>query len=308
MLTFTRRSICANIGVGLIASLLPSEKEDQASQTFPRTAKSVHKTITIQKLNVVIHGLSAMIISSNINEGITLAFPDINDPQHPDTNHVYWFGTLSDIVGQEFDMIKPISPKATCVLSGLTRGNMPTSKLFLNDIVFSSIPVQTAGLRTFNLPWTDKVNSVTLMKKSDDSPLFKDDCNLGLGNVLNISTIHVLTYDIGDNDDPIITVDGMDSQWHPRPSSVSPMYSNLHVYAEPKFSDSKHARGAFDTLMKLLGKTCLKFLPFSDPHGTVSIPDLNPPTGLSASLDLLHLSDFFRGGETANCVSAIIFR
>jgi hypothetical protein len=310
MLNPTRRDVCCGLVSTALATIggFALTKQDAVSSSQQTTTS--HLVVSPTHLNVVVHGLCAIIVSpvgSDPSKGITLVFPDIADPQHTDLNHLYMFGTLNDVVGKEFDLIKPMSPRAQCVLNGLTPGSRPQAQTLKGDIVFSGISVTTTGLRTFVLPWTNNITSVALMKRSDNTPLFADTCGAGFGSIVAIPTIHVFSYDISLTDNPMIIIDGMDSLWHLQPSSVSSAYGNMHIYAEPKHSDSQHARGAFDSLMALLGKSCLKFLPFFDPRGTVRIPDTSVPAGTSSTLDLLHLDDFFKAGETANCVAAFVF-
>jgi hypothetical protein len=296
----TRRQVVTGIAGASIAAAFGCGREQQKS------IDSARPSVAISTLNVVIHGLAVMVISkSGAATGIQLVFPQITSAD-PDMSHRYWFGSLGNIVGSELDQMKPIAPLGVCTLGGVTPGSRPSANSFTADLLFPNASVDTTRCRQFFLPWTDKVRSVALVQRKDGAKLLTDNCGTSYGNVFKLSTICVLTYPLANSDAPAITYDdGSDTGWTVKPSASRPDYANLHIFAEPKRADSQHAIGAFSTLMGTIGKSCLTFDPFPDDDMS-PIPDNNPPTGTSAALDLRHLANFFRAGETANCIRAVV--
>jgi hypothetical protein len=200
--------------------------------------------------------------------------------------------------------MEAVGPGEVLTLSGVTPGSRPAKAVFSADIVFGSRTVNSFGLRQFVLPWTPNIQSKRKTSRSDGKALFNDTGGFGLGTIKEIATIHVLTYDLADTDAPIITyADNTEAPWQPVASS-NPAYATMHIFAEPKQSDADHALDSFGLLEDELNIR-RKDLTFQ--LDTMSVANDNPMPGIYPAFDLQPLSKLFKAGETANCVSGIVY-
>jgi hypothetical protein len=299
----TRREVLTGIAGCSAAAAFGCKKESPESADRVQMALKTNFT----KLNVLIHGLSAMVID---NSGIHLYMPSFIDPRNPDMSHRYLFGNLVYTLHKELGQMQSMGPRDVCTLSGVTAGSRPKPSSFDSNLnlIFQGASVTCADCRQFNLPWTDQIQAVAVIHRADNAKLMTDACGTGYGNTKKLSSICVLSYDLKDTDQPqIMYDDASNTGWSLQQCGDLnyPTYANLHIFAEPKDADSDHAISGFKKLMGNIGKTCLSFDPFV---GIKMIQDNDnpPPKGTLQAFDLRHLGDF-RGGEVANCVSAVIF-
>jgi hypothetical protein len=312
MSKITRRDVLSGIAGCSLAAILGCEDKHQATTDIVKSG-----TGTVTKLNVIIHGLAVIKVdSSNAASGITLFMPLVKDPMNTDMSHRYWFGSLVYTKSHELDKMKAIGPKDVCTLGGFNPGSKPSNTTFdpTLNLVFPGASVDSTGCRQFIMPWTDQVQSVAYLHRKDNLKLLTDNnCGTSYGNIFKLSSICVLTYDVKQNDQPQITFDdGSDTGWTLEPGNVKPapgqpIYGNLHIFAEPRKANAKHAKDGFTTLMTVIGKQqCLSFDDFPD-DGTEPTADTPPaPAGTDANFDLLHLGKLLKAGEVANCVRAVV--
>jgi hypothetical protein len=271
-------------------------------------------------LNVVIHGLSALIVqppSANPKEGISLFCPEVVDSDGC-ISHSYLCGSLSNAPGNATKDLITMPKDYAYKLVGVKAGTRPTKKSFdsSTNIFFEtkSATASGSGKRTFTLPWPASVASMAVMERIDGQTLLTDNSPSHPNrNLYWASTISVLVYEVEDT--PQIIWDNKDLGWKPGTSS-DPQFANLHIFAEPKkHTDSTHAIGAFKTLMSSLAipeGTLDKFVSFNPCKYVRQLPDPIAPRGLRRDLDLQHLRDLSdcpspEAGELANCLRALVF-
>jgi hypothetical protein len=271
-------------------------------------------------LNVVIHGLSALIVqpsSVNPKEGITLFCPEVLDS---DTcvGHAYLCGSLSNVPGNATKDLITMPRDYAYKLVGVKSGKRPTKESFdLSTNIFfetKSVTTSGSGKRTFTLPWPASVASMAVIERVDGQLLVTDKSpNHPNENLCWSSTIGVLVYEIEDT--PQILWNNKPVAWVPG-TGTDPNFVNLHIFAEPQHhTDSAHASAAFKTLMSSLTipagslDTLVSFKSFVHAR---QLPDPIAPLGLRRDLDLQHLADIAdctsqMAGEMANCLRALVF-
>ena len=321
MSNITRRNLLTGIAGCSLAAALGCEDEgnknagkdqDKSAAKDQAAVRSQATSSPPTKLNVLIHGLSVFYVNQGPKEtGIQLYMPlivDMDQPPDHDKDHRYLFGNIQDVPSHAADLLIPIGPTDVCTLSGVKPSvSRPDESLFKADLLFPQATVNSpASLRQFVLPWTTAIQSVAKVKRNTPRTVLLEDNRPhpahNYGNVLQLSTICILTYDI--TGQPKITNANGDTGWSPLPSATNPDYANLHIYAEPKKGTAGHAVEAFKTLMDTINQPLLKFRPFPD-RGMDKIPDTSIPG--TAGIDLLHLNELLdKAGEVANCVRAVV--
>jgi hypothetical protein len=271
-------------------------------------------------LNVIIHGLSALIVqppSTKPEEGITLFCPEIIDSTDDSLSHSYLCGTLSSVSGQETKGLISMTREYDYKLVGVKAGARPSKESFgaLTNLSFTaaSITANGTGKRKFTLPWPSSIASVAVMERSDGKPLVTDiSSGSPNANLYWASTITVLVYEIDGS--PRILWGSTDIGWRAT-AAGNPHFSNLHIFAEPKGQpDTTHAINAFKVLMGSLvipQGSLSGLVSFNTYPGVRQLPDAVVPPGLSRDPDLQHLHHFFprltgHGGELANCVRSLV--
>lgn len=280
----------------------------------------------LQRLNVVLHGLMAIVVShSNPDRGIKLIFPDVDFGD--DNPHVYLAGSVRYLKPRDCYLIP--FPKGTSQILGLQKGTFPD---FSNADNFylpngdGALSVNEGDKRCILLPWPDSVASLNPLYLYYDpqqcyssTPLIScvDSTNPN-AKLRRISTIHVLSYNVNEQGPILIGPDGKDLGWNPCTAGIwdpcPSIVSNLHIFAEPRAPvGADHAMQAFDKLMGIINYgsgTLYNYFKFNnfDVKLVKLCSNIAAPYGIDPALDLLNLPQLkiTAGGEMANCVAAII--
>jgi hypothetical protein len=342
----TRREVIAGLAATTATFSIGCcrEAERIKSQQIHPAAAKLAPPVKCAQLNVVLHGLMAIGVLTNPpspNEGIRLVFPDIPDGGTGSPAHQYLMGNVTAATSGNSDLIGFAPGAHPHQVLGLLQGSHPDfsqepSTFFLPNSG-NSLHLDEPGKRVVIMPWPKSIMSVNKMyigpvSTQCESPVplistpSAQDPN---GKLINISTIHILTYDCDPNDTNgprVIKPDGTDLGWIPQPRMLpahgctTAQTANLHIFAEPqeRVKNVNHVVHAFHELMATIKKNgggdlstdygFVGFNSFTIGDAQFCPPDGKCRPGIIPDLDLANLVDLSasEAGEVANCIQGVV--
>jgi len=271
---------------------------------------------SIQQLNVIVHGLAAIVVPPGPSGGVTIFLPDSNNIM---LNHVQRAGSFPG--GQNDPKAFKMKPGHQYSITNLKNSNttFPAIDNTMNAVISGST-VDISGLNLFMsiaLPFPDSFFSLRQRARKDGVPIFSGaDSKLLLADPKTLATVHIFQFSAS-ADPHFIDLNGP-SDIPITENSQAPGTANWHFYNEPPDDidpdqDFCHALLAFRQFreIKLASgihkKMVIDFNVFDtfDDKGMVGSDIPISLTGVGKD-ELLELPERTPGGQGANCVKLLI--